>query len=257
MMIAARPGLRFDIEWRITLATLVLVPLMIGLGVWQLQRAAEKAALAARFEARQRQTPTPIVQLWDAPADALAYAPVSLTGRFLPETYFLLDNQMRGRQFGYEVLGVMQLAADARLVVVNRGWIAGDALRQVLPPVPVVEGVVTITGHVYIAPGEPFLLAEQNFEGGWPKRIQAVEMDKLAQAIAAVQAGAVFPYSVRIDAGEVGALAAEWQVVNMSPEKHQAYAVQWFAMAAVLFGYYLFRSSNLRQVLLGAGSKGE
>ena len=37
---------RFEPEWRITLFTLVLVPAMVGLGFWLLQRAGEKAILA-------------------------------------------------------------------------------------------------------------------------------------------------------------------------------------------------------------------
>lgn len=252
-----RPGLRFDAEWRITVLTVVMVPLMIGLGFWQLQRAAEKAALATSFEARQQQVPAGIAQMRNQPVESMAYAPVALSGRFLPEMYFLLDNQMRGGQFGYEVLGVLQLDGENGIVVVNRGWIAGDASRQTLPAVPAVDGPVTITGHVYVTPGAPFLLAEQQFESGWPKRIQAVEMDKLEAAITSSHAGDVFPFPVRIDAGESGALAVDWQIVNMSPQKHQAYAVQWFAMAAVLFGYYIFRCSNFWQLLTGSGRAGK
>jgi surfeit locus 1 family protein len=244
-----RSGLRFDAEWRITLFTVVLVPLMVGLGFWQLQRGVEKATLATRFEARQQQSPTRIAELWGQTVESLAYAPVELSGQFLPEAYFLLDNQVRGGQFGHEVLGVLRLDGDDGVVIVNRGWMAGDASRRTLPSVPGVDGRVVITGHVYVAPGAPFLLAEQQFDAGWPKRIQAVEMDKLAAAIAPLHQGDVFPYPVRIDAGEPGALAADWQVVNMSPGKHQAYAVQWFAMAAVLFGYYLLRCSNVWQLL--------
>ena len=46
-----------------------------------------------------------------------------------------------------------------------------------------------------------------------------------------------------------GALAVDWQVVNVSPEKHGAYAVQWFTMAAVLLMFYVLRSSNMWQLL--------
>jgi cytochrome oxidase assembly protein ShyY1 len=111
-------------------------------------------------------------------------------------------------------------------------------------------------GHVYVAPGAPFLLAEQKLENTWPKRIQAVEMDKLTPAVSTRQDGRVFPYPIRINAGEPGALVADWQIVNMSPVKHRAYAVQWFAMAAVLLLYYLIRSSNLWQLLTKSGRTG-
>jgi surfeit locus 1 family protein len=251
------PRFRFDAEWRITLLTVVMVPLMIGLGFWQLQRAEEKATLAATYEARRQQSPAELSDLWDKPPEALVYAPVRLRGSFVPEAYFLLDNQIRRGQFGYEVLGILQLADNQGRVLVNRGWIAGDPARQVLPVVPSVAGPVEITGQVYISPGKPFLLAEQQLNAAWPQRIQAVEMDKLAAAMEPLGGGRVFPYLIHINAGESGALAVDWQVVNMSPQRHQAYAVQWFAMAAALVVFYLLRCSNLLQVIKNSRRAGE
>jgi surfeit locus 1 family protein len=242
-------GFRFHAEWRITLFTVVMVPLMVALGFWQLQRAEEKAALSATYEARRQQSPVDLSGLWDAPAQSLAYLPVRLHGNLLPGVYFLLDNQIREGQFGYEVLSILQLAGDQGSVLVNRGWIAGDPGRQVLPRVPAIDGPVEITGHVYVAPSSAFLLAEQQLGDTWPQRIQAVEMDKLVAAMTPLVGPQVFPYPVRIDANAPAALAVDWQVVNMTPQKHQAYAVQWFAMAFVLVVFYLLRGSNLLQVL--------
>jgi surfeit locus 1 family protein len=256
IVVESKTGLHFDFEWRIALFTAILVPLMVSLGFWQLQRAEEKAAMAAAFDTRQQQPPAPLESVWEQSAQMLAYTPVRMHGRFLEDAYFLLDNQIREGQVGYEVLGVMQLSSG-NSVLVNRGWVPGTADRQTLPPVPPVEGAVEITGHVYVAPGTPFLLAEQQLEDGWPKRIQAVEMDKLTPLINEGQPGTVFPYPVRIDADERGALVTDWQIVNMSPDKHSAYAVQWFAMAAVLLVYYLARSFNLGQALKGSGKAGD
>ena len=249
--------LQFDFEWRITLFAVVLVPLMASLGVWQLQRAQEKAHLAAEFAERQQQAPAPLSALWDKTDAALAYLPVRLIGSFLPDKYFLLDNQVQDGQVGYEVLGILQLADAAGSVLVNRGWIAGDAARRTLPAVPVVTGPVDITGHVYVAPGAPFLLAEQHLDTAWPMRIQAVEMSKLGPLVTVLQVGNVFPFPVRIDAGQQGALKVNWQVVNMSPQMHQGYAVQWFAMAAVLLVFYLLRSSNVWQLVTGTDRVGK
>lgn len=256
-MSAVKQGFHFDFEWRMALFTAILVPLMVSLGFWQLQRGEDKAALAATFEARQQQAPALLPALWEETPEALAYAPVRLVGSFLPDEYFLRDNQVRNGVFGYEVLSVLQLPDAGGTVLVNRGWIAASSDRVTMPLVPQVEGLVEVVGHVYVAPGKPFLLAEQQFDDTWPKRIQAVEMDKLIPEIAALGASRVFPYPVRSNAGEPGALSAEWQIVNMSPAKHHGYAVQWFTMAAVLFMYYLFRSSNLWQVLRGSGSTRE
>jgi cytochrome oxidase assembly protein ShyY1 len=73
-------------------------------------------------------------------------------------------------------------------------------------------------------------------------------MDKFPVALG-VGEDLLFPYSVRIKAGETGALAVDWKVVNTGPAKHIGYAVQWFAMSAVLALMYVLRNSNLRQWL--------
>jgi cytochrome oxidase assembly protein ShyY1 len=242
-------GFQFDPEWRITVFTAVMVTLMVSLGLWQLQRAEEKDALALAFQQRQVQRPALLSELWGKPPAALAYAPVQLNGTFLQDEYFLLDNRISGGRFGYEVLGILRLDDGSGTVLVNRGWIAGDSSRRELPEVPKVAGQVTLTGHVYVAPGAPYLLAEQQLRAGWPKRIQAVEMDKIQPPIMAVTPGTVFPYPVRIDADGPGALLVDWKVVNVSPQKHQGYALQWFAMAVVLFVFYVLRCSNLWQLL--------
>ena len=253
-MAGSQAGFEFDPEWRTTLFTVLMVPLMMGLGVWQLQRAEEKAQLFAAFEARQQEAPAHLDSLWGSSASALAYKSVQAAGRFLQDEYFLLDNRMFGGRFGYEILGILQLN-EGGSVLVNRGWVAADAARQALPQVPRLTGEVVIRGHVYVAPGKPYLLQEQQLGADWPKRIQAVEMNKLGPAVTALGAGDLFPYPVRIDADEPGALSVDWQIVNASPEKHRAYAVQWFTMALVLLGFYLLRSTNLWQLWRGPGGK--
>ena len=246
-------GFRFEPEWRLTLFALVMIPLLAGLGFWQLSRADEKAGLRDAFDAQQALAPARLVDLANAPREDLAYLPVRLTGHFRGKEYFLLDNKMQHGRYGNEVVGVFELE-DGMLALVNRGWIAADPARRSLPDVPDVSGQVTIRGLVYLAPGKPYLLAEQKFSEGWPRRVQALEMDKLSLLLADEKGSVLFPYPVRIDAGQPGALSVEWKVVNAGPAKHVGYAVQWFAMSFVLALLYFFRSSNLRQWLSQRGS---
>jgi cytochrome oxidase assembly protein ShyY1 len=249
-------GLRLDLEWRITALTAVLFPLLIGLGFWQLDRAEEKAALAEAFDARSRAEPAPLDEaLWRNPPEQLAYLPVVATGRFVAGQHLLLDNRILDGRFGYEVVSQLELDNGSGRVLVNRGWLPGDAARLQLPEIPEVDGPVELSGHLYIAPGKPYLLAEQRLDGAWPRRLQALEMDKLAPALSAELGQTVAPYSLRIDAGQPGALAVAWQVVNVSPAKHRGYAVQWFTMAVVLLIFFFLRSSNLWQLLRGRGNE--
>ncbi len=250
-MTAPKPaGLHLDLDWRTTLLTVLLLPALIGLGVWQLQRADEKADIDERWEQRRQQAAVAIGSVDPTDTQSLQYLPVKLHGTFLPGKYFLLDNRVYRGKFGNEVLAVMALDSGGA-VLVNRGWIAADASRRSLPEVPEAEGHLTVAGHVYVSPGKPYLLADVGLEPGWPKRIQAIEMDKLAPALGKVAPSPLFPYAVRIDSGQAGALTVDWQVINVSPEKHTGYAVQWFTMAFALFILFILRSSNLWQLLRG------
>ena len=247
--------LRLDLEWRTTALTLVLLPALLGLGLWQLQRGDEKAAIGAQWEQRKLLPPVSLQQTdVDDPAQ-LKYLPVILSGQFLADRYFLLDNRIHRGKFGYEVLGILQLDNQGQSVLVNRGWIAGDSSRRSLPHIPPVSGPVTLKGHVYVAPGAPYLLADVELESGWPKRIQAVEMDKLGVVVEELSGASPFPYPVRIDPHQPAALTVDWQVINVRPEKHTAYAVQWFTMALALSIFFILRSSNLWQVLTNQTSK--
>lgn len=238
--------LKFYFEWRITLFTALLVPLLVFLGFWQIDRGVEKVQLATSFKHQQLRSPAPLtIGLGQTSRESLAYLPVRLVGQFR-EQYFLLDNRMQDRKYGNEVLGILELATGG-VALVNRGWVQADSSRLTLPAVESVAGEVAITGHVYVPPGEPYLLADQGLAPGWPKRVQAVEMDKITAAIDTPHG--VFPYTVRLDAGQRGALGVNWQIINVSPAKHHGYAVQWFAMAGALALLYLLRSTNLWQII--------
>jgi cytochrome oxidase assembly protein ShyY1 len=231
--------------------SVLLLPILVGLGLWQLQRADEKAVINAQWELKRHQNPVPLQSLDSTNVELLEYLPVQLSGQFLPGKYFLLDNRIHRGNFGNEVLGVFKLKDGGKIVLVNRGWIAADPSRRQTPVIPGVDGPVTITGYVYVSQGKPYLLADVALKAGWPKRIQAVEMDKLGAAIEQEQGVELFPYPVRIDPDSAAALTVDWHLVNVSPEKHTGYAVQWFTMAAALFILFILRSTNLWQALTG------
>ncbi|MFK7975316.1 MAG: SURF1 family protein [Halioglobus sp.] len=251
----SRSDFRFNPEWRITLFTVLMLPALCGLGVWQLQRADEKAALALAFAQQQSMPPAPLAELQGKPDKELAYRPALLNGEYVEGAYFLLDNRTRNGRFGYEVLHIVR-TNDGAAALVNRGWVRGDASRQSLPALEPLSGRFEMTGHVYVAPGKPYLLAPQVLTDGWPKRIQAVEMALLAPAVQDTVDATVFPYPIRLDANQPGALDIDWQFINVSPAKHTGYAVQWFSMAAVLALVYLFQASNLWQMLRGKQENG-
>ena len=240
-------SLRWRADWRTSVFTGLLLPLLIGLGLWQLQRAAEKEQIVRVWGQRQVQSPQALPVAQAGPA-ALAYLRVELHGEFLLDRQLLLDNRMRQGRYGLEVLTPLRLQGSKALVLVNRGWVAGDPARRQLPPLSTPTGLQHLRGTVYVPPGEPYTLGSETDSGPWPRLLLALDLP----AITAMLAEPLYPYSVRLDADSPAALETDWPLLNNSPEKHRAYAFQWFSMAAVLLCLYLVRSSNL---LLWLGSR--
>jgi surfeit locus 1 family protein len=58
-------------------------------------------------------------------------------------------------------------------------------------------------------------------------------------ALAETSGATYYPYVVRLRPGSATAFNSYWQDINIQPEKHTAYAVQWFAMALALLMLYL------------------
>ncbi|MEE4191120.1 MAG: SURF1 family protein [Halieaceae bacterium] len=233
------PRLRWDIEWRTAAFALLLVPLFCALGVWQLGRAEEKRAIAEGWEQHRLQPAVALDALPDNP-DTLRYRPVVLKGEFLTGRDFLLDNRIRQGRYGVEVITPLR-GPSGELVLVNRGWLAGDPYRQALPEVVEAPGELELVGYVYVPPGESFTLGDIAADTGWPRLVQAIDPVAMAEMLGEP----VWPYTVRLNADSPAALLADWPLVNARPEKHEAYAAQWFAMAAVLALFALWRNTNL------------
>jgi surfeit locus 1 family protein len=225
---------------------LALLPCLLWLGVWQLHRADEKRALQMQFDAERNAEPIDAAQL---SAEPVAYTRAQLRGEFDNAHSFLLDNRVLHGRVGYEVLTpfVAEPAstAAAQILIVNRGWIAGDPARLSRPVIPAVLGAQDVQGYIYREANNR-LINDSHAEATWPRLIEQVDIDAM-QTVLAVP---LYKFTLRLDTDSPAVLQAEWPVVTTSPERHIAYAVQWFGLAAVLAVLWLFRSSNLQNVLL-------
>lgn len=239
------------LEWRLTLFTVLLLPLLVTLGFWQLDRAVEKQYLADRHAQRMALPPVALASLVsdELPA-AWADRRVDAHLGFAPDHYLLLDNRIRDGRFGYEVLA-LGITATGEMVAVNLGWIEGDAARRQLPDIQLPAGEVAITARVYLPTSSPYLLAEQDPVERLPAVIQAFEPATADTLLGQISDREVLPLELRLDAEHPLALASGWPVVNVSPDKHRGYAAQWFTMAGVLFIAFLLRSSNLLDLARG------
>jgi surfeit locus 1 family protein len=163
---------------------------------------------------------------------------VAARGRFIAEHTVLLDNKLRRGRAGYEVLTPLRLTGSDAHVLVNRGWVAAGASRDVLP------GIRTPA-------------AEQRIEG--------IALERLPHAL---QAGAAAGGKVRQNL-DLGAFAAEtglrlesvvieqhsevddgllrdWPRPDLGIERHESYALQWYSFAALAIA--LLAVLSLRRV---------
>jgi len=226
----------FRFDWRMSLFTAAFLPVLISLGMWQLDREQEKRDVEASYEIKSSTEPVNISSI-DWSSDDLNWVAVQATGYFDNQRQLLLDNRILNSVVGYEVITPFYTEQGALLV--NRGWVPQGASRQSLPDVELTEEQVTIVGHIYVPDGELMILgAEETATEIWPKVIQRVDIIELSE----IMNEAYKPRLIRLNQTSIGVLETNWTAINMRPEVHRAYAVQWFLMALVLTFLYLFFS---------------
>ena len=240
--------LRVELDWRTTLATVLLLPTLLSLGFWQLERGDEKAELIARLEERRLEPPMSLAATMRLPTQDLADRQVVFTATFDEDNYVLLDNRLRDGRFGYEVVAFVSVgdaSAGALIAPLNLGWIEGDRSRMTTPSPQLPVGEHRVHGRIYQSAGEAFLLGDNAFPVQRPAVVQQLTLARWEESMRETLGRPVFPHEVRALPTEPTAFSAEWAVVNQTPAKHRGYAVQWFTMAAALGLAFIFRSSNL------------
>ncbi|MDF1820387.1 MAG: SURF1 family protein [Alcanivoracaceae bacterium] len=235
---------RFQPSIAALLATLAVMAVCVRLGVWQLDRAAQKRAWQEQVDTRGAAGAQTLPDL--LARSEPAHYPVRFSGMPDNQHTVLLDNRMLEGVAGYYVL--TPVVSDAgTTVLVNRGWLARGRDRQTLPTVPPLPTPVTIEGHAYV-PGDAFTLETPGNTGqDWPARVQSVDIDALAERLGQPLA----PFEVRVtpdyplETGEQ--MVRVWHDARLGPERHRAYAVQWFAMAGAVCLIFLFASLRRTQ----------
>ena len=126
--------------------------------------------------------------------------------------------------------------------------------RKSLPVPNLPEGEVSLTGRVYVPSGKP-LMMQAVAPASLPSPVQTLYWKNWSAELADLVGQPLLPFEVRIEPNSSVALTAEWPVVNQSSSQHIGYALQWFAMAAVLFLIGIWRLTNVGD-LLGSRNRG-
>ena len=231
---------RFRPSLLLSFATVALTAILLSLGFWQLERAELRRTQDELKQERGQLSPVYITSFPGESLEELADRRVRLRGQYLPRQ-FLLDNQIHDKQPGYHVLSPFELSTYEQVVLINRGWVPGEADRSRLPSIPVpTESEVQLEGVVYLPQPNPFTDPDHLLEGhGWPQVIQGIDYPRLAERLSELS---LVPATVRLAENQPHGYTRAWPSPPMSAEKHTAYAVQWFAMAAAVVILFLLYS---------------
>jgi surfeit locus 1 family protein len=226
-----------------TLVVLLLLPLFLTLGFWQLDRGQQKAKLQTAFAQQFSQPPVTLAEV-NFTDSARSYQRVIVFGHFDGLHQILLDNQVRGGQPGYHVLTPLRLP-EGGAILVNRGWIGLGESRQVLPALVAPTEAVKVTGWL-AQPAQPGLKLGDatGSDRRWPRVVPYVDYERLA----AILAYPLQPAVILLEPEAPGGYERDWQprFGGFGPERHQGYAVTWFSLAAALVILYL--TANLRRL---------
>lgn len=225
-----------------TILFLVLLPVLIRLGYWQLERANEKRVIIAEQNAKLAMSPKIIDQrLVDT--GNLQFHRLQITGTFLNKYQVFIDNKIHQNKAGYEVVTPMRIGHSQQYVLVDRGWVPMGTSRSTLPSIETPMQEVTILGIAKYHTKDVVSFGDANRSNkGWPAVVRWVDIKALAKETKLD----LLPFMLLLDPHAQFGYVREWKFINMPPEKHVSYAVQWFAMAAALVVIYLV--VNLKRI---------
>ncbi len=213
-----RPG------WKLSLFFLFFFPITILLANWQLSREQWKLQLMEDYNKAQQAEPATLSE------GAELYQRKLIKGRIDKKEILFLDNRTFNGQIGYELIIPVKLEQNSyEYAWVNIGWIAAKTSRSQLPDIPNLPTEVSWETTV-----RNQLTFDAQLDQHLPNRVQSnINLPK-------VFSEKQFPFLLQLPAENPYALNVHWQPYVMPPEKHRAYAVQWFLLGLALLVLYLY-----------------
>jgi surfeit locus 1 family protein len=212
-----------------------MIALTVHLGRWQSDRAEEKAARQATFDARSRETAL-VLGGSSGPAEALLYRRVRVSGRWVPEGQIFIDNRIEQGRAGFHVIAPLRIDGSDRAVLVNRGWTPRTAEYPAAPRIPPPSGAAEVTGLASLPPQRFLELSGDTIAGNvW----QNLSLERYAERMRMP----LVPVVVLADKPAEG-LDAVREQPGFGIARHREYALTWFSLAALvafLWTFFSFR----------------
>ena len=223
--------------WLPLIVGAVLVVQFAGLGVWQISRGLEKRASHEAFSQETKFT------AWQDGMQIRPYQRLKATGIYDAAHQLLLENIIVNSRYGYYVITPLVSRVDEPVLLINRGWIekTGSDLPVDLLTTPTDR--ITVRGRAGSLPRAGYKMGEAiDAAAVWPRLAVYPELDEVAAALGRE----VRPFVLLLDHEEAHGFYRHWVPSEFGPGKHFGYAVQWFAMGAVLSGLLLWNYRKKR-----------
>lgn len=228
-----------------TVAVVLLLPLLVGLGFWQLDRADEKTAIRDRYRERSEMPPVDVAGT-SLSAEVMDFRRATVSGRYQPDWTIFLDNKVLDGTPGYEVLTPLAIDGSRRFILVNRGWVPWGETRRALPAIETPGGAVELAGRLREPPQDYFTLEDEAAISEFRPRWQNLDLDRY-ERVTGLSLG---PLVLQLDPAskEGGGFVRRWpEYQDDWIDRHKAYAVQWFALALTLAVLYVVLNLKRRK----------
>lgn len=226
------------------------------LGIWQLDRAAEKVDAQQILEIESSVNATPIE---DIPAGHLHPANgelqnrhVALRGQYENDRTVLLLAEFFEGLIGFGVVTPFRLASNNQLVMVSRGWTTGILPPDTPPDLKIVDGYQELNAQIFVPPPNARIIPSQIDASVWPLRMRSLELDVLSEILQEP----LFPFEVRLTEDQPGTLVRHWPAVSADVNQNLSYAIQWFSFAILVLFISILASSNLWSLIKGSEPEG-
>ena len=213
----------------LTSFSIFFVFVFVFLGIWQIERAANKEGLLQDFNSEQESPPTRLT------SQSPNWSRVFVDGVFDSSRQILIDNQIHNGKVGYKIFTPFRFD-DNKIVLVDRGWIAQGQSRSDLPQLNILEKKSRIIATV-TSPEQGVLAGSELLTNEWPR----VSQTKAVEVIASAFKEPILDIVLVLDPGS--SQITEFIQIKpfaITPVKHYGYAMQWFTMSIVLLGMFLY-----------------
>jgi cytochrome oxidase assembly protein ShyY1 len=216
-------------SWLAIALTFIGIVVSVRLGVWQLDRAGQAQALLDAFAGAATATPEDFSTVnTNPPADR--FPKVRVRGHFLADRGWWRDEQLNGGRVGVEAYAAFAADGSDALLLVDRGWSAWSHVPGTQPSMPAApQGEVELTGMYAPFPASGLRLGGSVLpkQSAWPKLTLAIDREEIAADLGRP----LLPRVLLLDADAASGFERTWTPALMPPERHRAYAFQWFAFA--------------------------